>query len=414
MQGGLPDCEHFGLELVCEDPNGGVLESCVEGTKAKCASPPASPLANPTPATTLKVLAYNAFELRYLYWQSGQRERTCRIVHEVIRMHPDIDVIIWNEFFMGGCFAPYNTTVDESLLTIREILDQHGFYYYTDTVGVGFRQGLQFENGGAFIASRWPMVYNATKVYENVVFYEFMAKGVVYAGVKKTVGEDSAMFHVFGTHMQAFRNANEDEIRVLQAQEIHNFMLAQNIPTGEPVIYGGDLNARLNTTNGDDVVNALDATLPPNVGELTVTYDPVNNDLFVDSNDSSWWIDYVLYSNIHVQPEFATVEVVRPLMEVPLNICDSALSGQPAYPASENCLITKLVQDISDHYAVLGAFEYGDEILLTPTPANDNTDGPTMAAPTTVSHTTESKATSRFSSVWLLVTFILIALFMKN
>ena len=212
------------------------------------------------------------------------------------------------------------------------------------------------------------MVYNATKVFENAVFYEFMAKGLIYAAVKKTVGEESAIFHVFGTHMQAFNIADEDEIRVLQAEEIHDFMLEQDIPPGEPVLYGGDFNAELNTTLGDDVINAFDGTLPPIVGELAVTYDPEDNDLFVDNNDTSRWIDYVLYSNIHVQPEFATVEVVRPLMEVPLNICNSALSGQPAYPASENCFITKLVQDLSDHYAVLGAFEYGDEILLTPTP----------------------------------------------
>ena len=71
-------CAHFGLDFVCEDPNGGDFGPCENGTKVKCASPPAFPLAAPTPANHFRVIAYNIWELRYLYYQNGQRERTCR------------------------------------------------------------------------------------------------------------------------------------------------------------------------------------------------------------------------------------------------------------------------------------------------------------------------------------------------
>nr|XP_054759906.1 sphingomyelinase C 2-like [Lytechinus pictus] len=368
-------CDHFGLDFICEDPSGGSLRPCIIGTKVKCASPPAVPLTDPTPATTIRVLAYNVFELRYLYYQSGQRERTCRIPRKVFSMHPDIDVIVFNEVFMGGCFAPFNNTIETSILTIRNILDQYGFIYYTDTVGVG-EPFPKIENGATFIASRWPIVKNDSRVFDIAEPYSWMAKGVVYAMINKTVAGQSVMYHVFGTHMQAFRTPNADYVRVAQATIIHDFMLEQDIGDDEPVIFGGDLNARLNTTNGDDVVDALDATLPTIIGELNVTYDHENNDVFDENNDTNWWLDYVLYSRSHIQPEAATIQVVRPRMSTPLEVCSTAVSPFPSYPNSDQCVEIKNITDLSDHYAVLGTLQYRID-FLTPTDFQTTTDSGT-------------------------------------
>ncbi|XP_003730465.2 uncharacterized protein LOC100888670 [Strongylocentrotus purpuratus] len=363
-QGSTEQCAHFGLDFVCEDPNGGSLGPCVNGTKVKCASPPAVPLDDPTPATTIRVLVYNVFELRYLYWQSGQRERTCRIPHEVFSMHPDIDVIVFNEVFMGGCFAPFNKTIETSTLTIRDIMDQYGFIYYTENVGIG-EPFPKVENGGVFIASRWPIVKTNSRVFNVTEPYSYMAKGVVYTMVNKTVDGQSVSYHVFGTHMQAFRTPNADYVRVAQATIIHDFMLEQDIGDDEPVIYGGDLNARLNTTNGDDVVDALDATLPRIIGELNVTYDHENNDVFDDNNDTNWWLDYALFSRSHIQPEAATIHIVRPRMSTALEICSTAISPLPSYPKSDLCVERKNITDLSDHYAVLGTFHYNMDSLTS-------------------------------------------------
>ncbi|XP_071504984.1 sphingomyelinase C-like [Diadema antillarum] len=364
-QGNWTHCGHFGLDFVCENATG----SCPNENDVLCASPEPVPLSDPTAATTLKVIAYNVWELRYLYYQTGQRERTCRIPRELFRLHPDVDVIVFNEVFMGGCFSVYNESMEESELTIRDILDQYGFIHYTETVGSPPQPPRKLENGGVFIASRWPILREDSFVYNESVPLtadDISGKGAVYVQIEKSVGGESKTYHVLGTHLQATQRANADAVRVAQATQMYELMRKQNIPAGEPVIYAGDLNARNGTQHGHDVISALHSEVPDIVGERIYTYDGVENTLLNSTGQS--WIDYVLYSTFHLQPVYATLEVVRPMSSQPFDVCMLSLSPFPTYPFSERCLLEISTWDLADHYAVLGVFDFEEVSSSASTP----------------------------------------------
>lgn len=358
-------CPHFGLEYVCEEPFDYTNASrpnatCKTGTRVRCSFPDLSVQLIETPADVIRVMAYNVFELRYLYHQSGQKERTCRILPEVLKMHPDLDVIVFNEVFMGGCFAQD----EDNLLEIRDILDEYGFPHHTKTVGA-IPDRRQPENGGIFIASKWPIEKQARKVFDHISRWgdSTMKKGVSYAKVVKNVGGVSQVYHVFGTHLQAYERENTTLYRELQAQEMYDFMLDQNIPAEEAVIYGGDLNAdRANRLDhSDDIISILHSTLPTLTGDLQYTYDKVNNDVFDPGETDRKWLDYVLYSDEHKQPTWATLEPVRPRSDPAMELCMTAADVRPVYPDSRTCVSSRSVTDLSDHYAVLGVLSYGEE-----------------------------------------------------
>ena len=173
-------------------------------------------------------------------------------------------------------------------------------------------------------------------------------------------------YHVLGTHLQATKQETAPEVRVNQSTEMHELMLKQNISPNEPVIYAGDLNCNNGTDHAVDVIGALDATVPRRIGERMYTTDGEENDL--KDSTSKKWIDYALYSNLHRQPSSATMQVVRPLSPEPFEVCMSALATYPVYPNSSVCRETRMTQDLADHYAVMGVFEYDDPVITTPEP----------------------------------------------
>lgn len=351
-------CDQFALDYECNSTKGGNGEECLNGTKVLCLYPSPEPLPPPTPVTMLKVLAYNVWELRYLFAQSGQRERTCRIPAEIFALHPDLDVFVFNEVFMGGCF------VNDSL-TLRDIMEAHGFVHYTATVG---EPGTitKPENGGVFIASRWPIKYEEQLVYKNAQrgTADFLSgKGCMYAQIEKTVGSDNKVYHIFGTHLQAQNGSSIDEVRVAQAGEMQAFMVEQNIPSDEPVIYAGDLNADKinNPEHAQDVLMALKSNLPEIVGDLEATYDSDINTVFFDNYETYQWLDYVLYSADHEAPTKSTLEVLHPTYSEFFDVCMAAVNPRHTYPDSELCFISKSINDLSDHFPVLGVFDYSEE-----------------------------------------------------
>ncbi|KAJ8044998.1 hypothetical protein HOLleu_07913 [Holothuria leucospilota] len=360
-------CARFGLDFVCSepfvDPDPPFNNSCTNGTRALCTFPPIPSPLEVTAATHFKVLAYNVWELRYFYYETGQRERTCRIIPEVFRLHPDLDAIIFNEVWMGGCIAGYNVSINGDLMQYREILTSYGFKYYTATIG-NPPSRRTFENGGVFIASKWPILEEKQTIYNDTVLLSadtLAQKGAMYAKIQKTVDSIRRVYHVIGTHLQATSRAGANDVRRSQARQMHELMLSLDIPTSEPVIYGGDLNAALGSKLGDDIFEILDASMPEKVGELDYTSDKTINDLFAgDGRTGQSWIDYTLYSNAHLLPTNATTQVVRPRAQEPFEICidQVKVSVGPVYPERDYCRTRKNVTDLSDHFAVLGTFNY--------------------------------------------------------
>ncbi|XP_070553297.1 uncharacterized protein [Ptychodera flava] len=396
-------CDIFGLDFLCTQTYGRFHPCSGDGDDVMCVSPDRE-LAAPTPAKTLKVLAYNVLELRYVYAQSGQRERTCRIPQKIFDHHADVDVIVFNEAFMGGCFP-------DDGISFRDMLTQYGFAHFTETVGTeksllpipfppdlgnfpptGLPDISAVENGGIFIASRWPILQEAQMVFKNGLVGIASNKGVAYAKIEKDDGSDTRYYHVFGTHLQAgFADGIGDEIRNAQAWEMKQFVEEQNIPANEPVIYAGDFNNDLYGESGrwDQMLEILEANMPEIVGDLNVTLDYANNDVRADPSPGGKWIDYVIYSNQHVMPNEASQESIKYTASEPFTPCMAALPiserdepiqigpielpipiefSQYRYHYEEKCLDSWNVTDLSDHYAVLGVFDFSKPIDPIPNP----------------------------------------------
>ncbi|XP_077986894.1 sphingomyelinase C-like [Glandiceps talaboti] len=392
--GDAPDCQadtslcaHFDLNYVCTKPIGANVDLCANGTQVLCEAKPAIPLLEPTDTTTLKVLAYNILELNYIYWQQGQRERTCRIPYRMFEAVGDVDVILFQELFMGGCFP------DD--ISFHDLLDMHGFVYQTAMVGVDARQSdiLRFEHGGIFIASRWPIIEEDEYVFVSTDRSDtdvFASKGIAYAAIEKDVGGIKRNYHLFATHMQSRDGGTREQVRIIQSMEFRLFFNKLNIPTDEPIIYGGDFNADYNhdPTHVENVLHAMDATAPEVVGDLKTTYDRKDNTIIgPNPNGKQSYIDYVVYINSHLHPITSSMEVVR-LTDDPFWICDRGMLRvmRHTYPWSEQCRSNRSIIDLSDHYSVLGTFDF-------PLEAPDDPEDPPRCDPISAAQHLVAKAT---------------------
>lgn len=291
---------------------------------------------------------------------------------------------------MGGCLGGFNISISRDFLRFRDILNHYGFTHHTETIG-NPPTVRKFENGGVFISSKWPIVEEENVIYKATVPLtsdDLSQKGAAYAKIIKTIGSDSQVYHVLGTHLQATGRPTANEVRLQQAIEMHDLMLSRNIPMNEPVLYGGDLNADRFSQLGADIFDALEAENPTIVGELGYTSDKTINDIFAgDGRTSQRWIDYVLYSTEHLQPTNAVTEVVRPQAQTPFEICldEFKVALRPVYPENDRCRKSKFITDLADHFAVMSTFDFNGSVSVSPT---------TGDLYTTISHVSSTQATS--------------------
>ncbi|XP_002739137.1 sphingomyelinase C-like [Saccoglossus kowalevskii] len=353
--GKCSDCALYGMSCAGKDMTGDG-DTCLSGKKVMCLVPEAPALWSPCQANILKVLSYNVRELDFMYVHDGQRERTCRIPRRIVEQLGDVDVIVLQEVFMGGCFP--------GVVSLRDLFRHHGFPHMTNKVGdrdTGF-----LEDGGVYIVSRWPITEQHETIFEATHYMEadaFAAKGVIYAKIIKTVKGTSRNYHVFGTHMQAQIGDIHDSVREDQAKEMRAFMKDQNIPFSEPVIYAGDFNCdvRANHRHVRRVLGKLNAGIPPRVGKLTATFDPTTNDMFEDKNQAPGpeWLDYVVYSKDHLKPWVSTLEGIKLTSKTQMEICSNGpFKPSYMYPDSSFCSKKRTITDLSDHYPVLGMFMF--------------------------------------------------------
>ncbi|XP_071949672.1 sphingomyelinase C-like [Antedon mediterranea] len=361
-------CSVFGLDFVCSSSS---CDSAGTGCTAEalCAAPEAQPLTEATSANNLQVVAYNIYELDYLYdpdilnlpklyVYSGQRERTCRIPLNILQNHPHADVLVMEELFMGGCFP------DD--LDFRDLLNYYGFTFVTPNVGVEEEEGdnpLIYENGGVAIASRWPIVYYEDHVFTNsdpTTTDAYASKGVMYAHIMKSDGNGAVPYHVFGTHMQAEVGSRRETVREAQAAEIFDFIEGFGISSSEAVIMAGDFNADLNNypDHAYRVLSQMGGVLPSKVGPLQTTWDPLTNELIISSNEPDHqWLDYVVLSSSHLTVDVsANLVAFKPQDPNAFSVCISATTGDYVSSKSSDCNQSLEVTNLSDHYAVVGSF----------------------------------------------------------
>lgn len=341
------DCEILGLNYVRSDRAGDGLP-CLCGDKVLCEVPPIRrQAAESDRATSFTVVQYNILDRPFWVGHDGQRERVCRIpqaLAKTLAAREHVDAIVFNESFVGVC-APGLRMID--------ILAYYGWRHRLPRLSTWWKPG----NGGIFIASKWPIVASQNMVYRACSSSDCLAaKGVQYARIAKTVGGRSKVFHLFGTHLQGYLGTNVPAVRHRQLQELADFVAQQRIPAEEPVLLAGDFNIRGPSGAAfQDLVETLRVTVPAIVGERRATMD-VDNTL---AGRGPWWVDYVLPSAVHQQPRAASMEAVALRTERDFAICVEA-KFRPYYvgPDAPACARTARVRDLSDHYPVVGRFEY--------------------------------------------------------
>lgn len=310
-----------------------------------------------TTTTTFNVLVYNIFSpvpepLRFY----GQKERSVR-VKDVLRQldqQHDLDVVILDEVI-----APETQSV------IFTDLPTLGFKYKTKKITEVFSV-----NGGVVVFSKHPITQEACTVFGDrcVGIDCFAAKGVSYARVCK----NGMYFNVFGTHLQAWPGVRAHATRVQQIDQTQRFLQQLQIPEDEPVLFAGDLNTDLFLDR--DYIQHLSFTLGMEVPELhpdshPFTVDPQHNKLVGNDDPSEYtsddwphgcveeyyrtlscpccpaqWLDYTLYSKRHLQPVHADMRAL------PVKV--------PPFRIKVNATQEAEVEDVSDHFPVLGHFVF--------------------------------------------------------
>jgi endonuclease/exonuclease/phosphatase family metal-dependent hydrolase len=236
---------------------------------------------------------------------------------------------------------------------MTHLLAYYGWHYSLSTLATWWKPS----NGGIFMASKWPIVASQHMVYEACRQFDCLAaKGVQYIGIEKRVDGRSKRYHVFGTHMQAYGGVKAAEVRKRQALEMATFITRQAISAREPVIVAGDFNIRGPASQAfQELIDTLQVAMPVIVGDRRATMD-VDNTLF---GRGPWWVDYVLPSTVHQGPTRASIEALALRPERTFATCFAAML-QPYYvsPYASTCTETLQVRDLSDHYPVIGRFEY--------------------------------------------------------
>jgi endonuclease/exonuclease/phosphatase family metal-dependent hydrolase len=177
------------------------------------------------------------------------------------------------------------------------------------------------QDGGVIILSKWPIEAQNQLLYGSPCEPNpdcLGRKGVNYVRINKA----GKPYHVFGTHLESGHTLEDRYRRWTQLLKMSSFIDSRGISAEDAVLMAGDFNVDKNEADGEyeSMLSILSASQPQNGGIRSWT------------NAKGEWLDYVLYSNAHLPPASSTTWVLTPR---------DAGGG-----------------DLSDHYAVLGTFQF--------------------------------------------------------
>ena len=318
---------------------------CVLLAGAVHAGGPTSPV-TPSTDNSLAVLAYNIY---MIIQAPAKNERAA----ELLSWLRGYDVVVLSEAFDDGVRNDIRAALADEYPYRTSVLGHHPLTNHGRP-----------ENGGVAILSRWPIDYEAERIYGACYSVDCgAAKGVKYARIVK----HGQRYHVFGTHTQAGGNstlqkvttklfddldpavfADPPIVRRQQFDDLRDFIDDQGIPAHEAVVIAGDLNVdRFDQGEYVDMLQRLDAWQPEPIG-LQYTSDSDINPLAGGRS----YLDYVLISNRHRQPVYATAETFRPLAS------DSWQARILSLPWIIDPETRKPQVDLSDHFPVYGRIWY--------------------------------------------------------
>lgn len=259
----------------------------------------------------LKVLSYNLYTI--LTRSASDINTRMSAVVDVLSGY---DVIVFEEAFHNSARENLIADIETEYPYTTDILDTSGY----------------LEDGGVFIASKWPINTEAQTKYENCDGVDCLSpKGVMYASIQK----QDQTYHIFGSHLQAENNSGATNARLAQLHELKSFIDEQNIPRDEAVIIAGDMNVdKNNTAEYQAMMSALNAGEPPLTNySHHRTSDKDSNNMAGENS----WLDYVLHS----QDYKMTVTSEQAVL---------------VFKSSKNSMFG--TWDYSDHYAVFALYGF--------------------------------------------------------
>jgi endonuclease/exonuclease/phosphatase family metal-dependent hydrolase len=321
--------------------------------------------------THLNILTYNVMiPILPPVRNYGQFERVHKIKHAIRNCETDVDILVLNE------------VIPQSIIDIVIVdMATMGFKYHTTPL-----KDTMAESGGVFIFSKFVITQTKKTLFGSSCTGSdcLSSKGVVYARVRL---EDGIWVNVFATHMQAWPGIQTQHVRSEQTARIKHFIDSMHIPESEPVFLCGDLNMDLYVDNAHFkhlmfVLNMDIPTIAEN--SHTFTVDPEQN-ILVGSDDPSqyhnaeWpkgcvseyfatqkcpccpseWLDYILFSKGHLKPirtRITAIPVKVEPFQMPFSMTSRVLS-----------------RDVSDHFPVLGEFEFDMVVQTAEDRVNEDT-----------------------------------------
>ena len=267
---------------------------------------------NISAANTLNVMSYNV----WLTTIFGSKEVNNRAAEQPSVLS-GYDVVVGTEYFD-----------DVPAAQLKEAIRAE----YPYQTGSAFKLG-KIMPAGTFIFSRWPIDVEKHFFFDDCNGIQCVAsRAVIYTKIRKRGNP----YHVFATHTQSSDDQPNRDARLKQINQMAGFIQGLNLPVNEPVIYAGDFNVNKVglPQDRDTMETVLSAVEPTNLG----------HNLTFDSNTNHWaeapyleYLDYTLYSHVNLVPVNATQEAFAPR-----SISDAMWKKW----------------DLSDHYAVRGAFAY--------------------------------------------------------
>jgi endonuclease/exonuclease/phosphatase family metal-dependent hydrolase len=279
----------------------------------------------------LNVLAYNIYLLTPPFALTDQMDRA----NEIAKHVHGYDVLIFSEAFYNSARYTLQNALRPEYPYITAVVDN----------------GILNDDGGVFIASRHPILASDQMVFDNCNGTDCLAaKGVMYVKIVK----NGRPFHVFGMHTQAWNTAGDVATRLLQFQELEQFMQQQNIASNEALVIGGDLNVDKMLNNLGEYDGMLDSLqlVEPHYSGQVYTYD---NSLSYYASPSKEFLDYALASNAYLMPDssFNNVIVLRSIADNLFNTFDlsdhMAVYGRFVFPP--------LVSEVPSTVSVVGHFK---------------------------------------------------------
>ncbi len=243
--------------------------------------------------------------------------------------------------------------------------------YATDIVtGSWHSNNIRFIQSGLTTLSRWPIIKQASHIFSGPSYHmeAYMAKAVQYS---KIIVNNRMPVHVFNTHTQAWTNVQAQKIRLLQLQQIADFIRSLDIPKDEPIILCGDFN--FDFYEHADVLSKFESVLNMRMhlpDQPQFSFDPTINPL-VGTDDAAEYktqsfqhgcydqflkdglcvccpkqlIDGIATSNSHLRPMKANVQVIQNALKNPIEIYI-------------NISTMRTISYISDHFPVVSTFEF--------------------------------------------------------